>query len=469
MKKQVSPSIIVLAFIIAVAGALVWGHQVEAVKTCSKCNVILISIDTFSAKHIGLYGYPKPTTPNLDRISKERGIVFENAITQAPWTLPSHTAMLTSRYPHEYKIWNIQDALPDNAKTIAQSMKERGYQTKAFSNGPFVQPEWGFDRGFDSFSGSIKPDDWQDSPKIFQDALSWTKDNSKKPFFMFVHSFQIHLPYRPSAESLKALGADTSYQVELQDVSRANARPTGPTTEENMRFQLAYDAEIRDLDQGIKLFFDGLKEQRLLDKTVVILVADHGEAFGEHGVSGDHLSMNEEVVHVPLIMFLPHTNPRLVSGAVEVRSIPPSILSLTGLPQETSFSQRTLMDALKDKAGDFVAISNSGLDVEEVVKFVGESYDKAISMFGTVIKINPRKENWDKPYGISARSARWHLIKNIGGSIELYNLLNDPLEQKNIYSKWVDLPADERRGALPLFKALGAGVPFECGIYCGRK
>lgn len=437
--------------------------------TCYRCNVILISIDTLSAKHLGLYGYSRPTTPNLDQIAKESGIVFSNAIVQAPWTLPSHTAMLTSRYPYEYNVWAVQDALPDNAKTIAQAMKERGYQTKAFSNGPFVQPEWGFDRGFDSFSGSIRPADWHDSPTIFQSALEWTKVNSKKPFFLFVHSFDAHLPYHPTAESLAAMGAKSPYTVELSDVEPANARPTGPTKEEDAKFELAYDAGIRDVDGGLKTFFDGLRSQGLLSNTMVILVADHGEGFGEHGIAADHITMNEEIVHVPLVLFLPHAAPSRVSAVTEIRAIPPTILKLSGLPAEKQFSSRTLVDTVTDKTGKFVALTDSSLQKEEVVKTVGTSYDKAIALFGTVIKIEPRQADWDKPYAISARSQYFQLIKNTDGQIELYDLRSDPFEANNIYDRWANLPAEDRQLALPLLNRVGGGVPIQCGLYCLKK
>jgi len=102
---------------------------------CVGCNVILISIDTLGAEHLGLYGYDVPTSPFLDKISGERGIVFNNAIAQASWTLPSHAAMLTSLYPEEMGIWLSTDALPQEAKTIAEVLKENNFITQAFSNG----------------------------------------------------------------------------------------------------------------------------------------------------------------------------------------------------------------------------------------------------------------------------------------------------------------------------------------------
>src|SRR5581483_8662568 len=111
---------------------------------------------------------------------------------------------------------------------------------------------------------------------------------------------------------------------------------------------------------------------------------------------------------------------------------------------------------------------DSSLQKEEVVKIVGTSYDKVIAMFGTVIKVEPRQSEWDKPYAVSARSQYFQLIKNTDGQIELYDLRSDPSEENNVYPQWANLPAEDRRLALPLLNRIGAGVPIQCGLYCAK-
>ena len=125
---------------------------------CEKCNVIWLVPDGVGAQYLSLYGYGRPTTPFLDQLSGEQGIVFENAISQSCWSPPSFASMLTAKYPAElgtYGMYQLVDAfLPPEERTIATTLKEHGYQTHAISNGPFIQPECGFDNGFDTFSSN---------------------------------------------------------------------------------------------------------------------------------------------------------------------------------------------------------------------------------------------------------------------------------------------------------------------------
>ena len=215
VNKEMRKKILFIFIIVFIVGIILIALYISQTKknseglmsfSCPDCNVILISIDTLGAKHLGLYGGIRNTSPFLDTIAAERGIVFENAIAQASWTLPSHTAMLTGQYPADLGMWTPNDALPTEAKTIAEALQENGYQTQAFSNGSFIQPEWGFDQGFDSFSGNLAFKYWNDASQIFDEASEWLRASQNERFFLFIHSYHAHSPFTPTLESLKSLG-----------------------------------------------------------------------------------------------------------------------------------------------------------------------------------------------------------------------------------------------------------------------
>lgn len=463
VKILISNKIIALSFLFIIF--LSW-FLLSNNSICRNCNVILISIDTFSAKHLGLYGYDRPTTPFLDKFSKEKGIIFENAISQAPWTLPSHTAMLTSKYPYELGIWEPTDSLPKQTKTIAQALKENGFVTQAFSNGAFVQPEWGFDKGFDGFSGTLAENGWNDSPKIFRDSLNWIDKNKKSPFFLFVHSFHLHDPYIPSEKSIKALGGNGVQAFNINEIVSINNEKGGPSVEDSEKLRLAYDGEIRDLDNGLSEFFNGLKSRGLLQNTIIIFTADHGEEFGEHGTAGFHLSLNDEVLHVPLILFLPQGKYKRVKNVVEVRSIPSTITKLLGLNLKNVFDTNSLLDYVSgSNQPENIALSFTALQRKSVLETIETSYSK-IEQFGKTIFPKPRTEAWTDDYGSSARSLNWHLIHNADDSFELYDLRIDKNEKNNIYSKWQTFDSNDRKLILGLFRGLDINIPAYCGIYC---
>lgn len=432
---------------------------------CKKCNVILVSVDTLGAKHLGLYGYDRETSPFLDEFSKERGVVFDNAIAQAPWTLPSHAAMLTSQYPAELGVWTATDALPAETKTIAEVLKEQGFTTQAFSNGAFVQPEWGFDQGFDGFSGSLSVKDWDDVPNIFRDAIKWVTDNDREPFFLFIRSFHVHDPYTPSEDALLALGETETSEVHINDIVKANTRAEGPTKEDAVRFSDLYDGEIRELDEALSEFFQGLDRLGLLENTMVIITADHGEEFGEHGTAGFHVALYEETIHVPLIFFIPNAQARRVAEVVEIRTLPPTIVDVLGLEQEPYYEAESAFSHLTEEKQEGVAITTSALERDTIFRIIENAYAN-IEQFGKTIFPKPRVEEWENSFSSSARSARWHLIRNFNGTFELYDVMADPGEQNNLFPSWTELPSEDRREALVVLRALGSDVPIPCGIYC---
>jgi len=465
-----SPVRMLVSFVILVGlGYLTFrviSSTARVLPSCPRCNVILISNDALSAKHLETYGYDKPTSPLLKELSEERGIVFERAIAQAPWTLPSHTAMFTGRYPSEFGIWLPTDKLTQDAKTIAETLQERGYQTHAISPGIFVQPEWGLDQGFATFEGTIdRPPDGDHVPAIFDQGLAWIEQQTQEPFFLFLHSWHVNSPYTPSDEALAAIGVQDVPDVFFPNIVQVNTKPGGATDQDNEQFRIAYDAEVRELDTAFADFLGKLDASEVGENTVVIFTSDHGEEFGEHGLTGFHAQLYDETIRVPLIYFFPGGKGKRVPGAVEIRGIPSSILKLAGLDPEPVFEAPAHQEASKQAPADLVARSAALLGRHNIFDILR----KYATTIGRTIHPTERTAPLTEPYAASAQSMVWQIIRNFDGTHELYNLLEDPEELSNRFPEWSSLPTEQRREALKIIDVLGGDVPVPCGLYCSGE
>ena len=465
MKKYISISVIVLLLFLNIFLVSFSLSLSKNTFTCPDCNVILISIDTVGAKHLSLYGYDRPTSPFLDKISAKRGIVFENAIAQSNWTIPSHVAMLTGQYPQKFGMWDATDALPEYALTIAEILQEKGYQTKAFSNGLYIQPEWGFDQGFDSFSGNLAFKYWNDASQIFDEASEWLRANQNERFFLFIHSYHAHSPFTPTLESLKSLGTTETEASHILQLTQAAPGEIASQKEDSEAFSSAYDGEILELDGKLKTFFQKIDSLNLSKKTVIILTSDHGEEFGKHGTFA-HSTLYNEVINVPLIFFLPNSSPQRIPDIAETRSIPETILSILKIKHNSFISNTSLTNLMLGANENRIALSITSMSPvrnlrERFIfppwkkKYINERFTKA----DTISFPEPRTGEKTGPHSSSARSQKWHLIKNMDDTLELYNLISDPEEQENMFSYWANLSVQDREGITPLFQALNITLP----------
>lgn len=389
--------------------------------TCKDCNVILISVDTLGAKHTSVHDSSIDTTPFLKRFADERGIVFEEAFVQSPWTLPSHASMLTGEYPWDLNVWLAPDALPESAHTIAEELKNNGYHTAAFSIGGFVQPKWNFDQGFDEFHGMLGTEaEWQDLPQLTQDALTWIEAYDKEePYFLFLRPFHIHDPYG-HPENPGSIG--------INDIVEINLKPGGPIASDAERFQNAYREEVREMDVAFEEFFTTLQDAGELENTIVIFTGDHGEEFGEHGTVGFHsVTLYRELIHVPLIVFTPHATPDRISNSVEVRSIPRTLIDLVKIRNDV-FPGSSLLPYMTGRVTtDTRAESQTIIARDETLSRIVEGY-------ASIHTLAPKERTTppDIPPQRSAIEGIWHVIQNSDGSFELYNMGIDPDEQNNI-------------------------------------
>jgi hypothetical protein len=295
-------------------------------------SVILVSIDTLRADHLSAYGYRKAATPNMDAFANG-GSIFTGIACQTPLTLPSHNSLFTSTYPFENGIQENAEQVPQGAVTLAGVLKSHGYKTAAFIGSVFLERQMGLDQGFDTydspfnfeafsplsgeifFGGLQSPflvRDRRDGALVIPSALRWLSANGSDPVFVFIHLFDLHTPYNIAPRT---------------GISR-------------------YDAQLLYVDELIGKLTKALKQAGWWDKSVTLLVSDHGEGLGEHGETAHGYFVYQSTLHVPVIFHWPAGSASqpasivLPGGLIDVA---PTILDFLHLPVPATFEGSTLL------------------------------------------------------------------------------------------------------------------------------
>lgn len=346
-------------------------------------NILLITLDTTRADHLGCYGYPQAKTPYLDGLARE-GVRFSRVYCPAPLTLPSHCSIMSGLYPVAHGVRNNGHDLPQGIRTLAEIMKGQGYSTSAFVSSFSVDSRFGIGRGFDVYDDTFQsqlPLKSQNAERrageTFARFSRWLDSNGQKRFFTWVHYFDPHLPYDPPPP----------YSEEF------SGHP--------------YDGEIAYMDQYVGALLERLKEKGILDKTIIVVAGDHGEGLGDKVEAGHGLFLYEETLRVPLIFYNPRIFPRsqVIESAVRLVDVAPTILEMIGLKSEaTGMQGQSLIGWIKGKTRK---------DLDSLVE-----------------TIYPRENfGWSELVGLI--SGPWKFIQ--APRPELYDLKNDPGERINIY------------------------------------
>jgi len=307
---------VVLALLVAVAAG--WKFLR---KSGPQESVFLVIIDTLPADHVGCYGYERSTTYNIDRLAEE-GILYKNAISTAPWTVPSIASILTGVIPYEHKAgipekfnWPHTPEKPmsrmsEKVTTMAEMFKEHGFKTVGFFNNPFTDPQFGMDRGFDTYDfasgGQLRI---RESQQVVRDAALWLNNNPEGPYFMVLHFFDPHLAYDPTPSFAAPYISDYDGPLSLPydpDVAAVRMGKAGLTEADKEFVRGAYDGEIAETDRSLGNFINYLKKKGLYDNSFIIVTADHGEELWEHGGFEHGHSLHREVIQVPLVIKTPH-------------------------------------------------------------------------------------------------------------------------------------------------------------------
>jgi arylsulfatase A-like enzyme/Flp pilus assembly protein TadD len=372
-------------------------------------NVVLITIDTLRADHLGCYGYQQIKTPNIDGLAAD-GTRFARAFTPVPVTLPSHTAMLTGTYPmlsgmHDFS-GNI---LSPQQPTLATVLKQSGYVTGAVVASAVLDARFGLNQGFDfyydhfDFSRLEEANlDAMERPGnlVADQVLEWLGKNSSKKFFVWMHLYDPHYPYHPPEP----------YSRQYAD------RP--------------YDGEIAFADEQVGRLLRFLKEKGLYQNTVIVLSGDHGESLGEHGEKTHGFFIYNATMHVPLLMHLPG-NPggRVVDDTVSLVDLMPTVLAALGLDAPSQVQGHSLLPLLAgEKTGHERAV-------------YGETFLPRIHF------------NWSELRG--AENAKYHFID--APRPELYDVAKDPGEVRNLFADKKAVAEEMRAQLTSLIRDNSAG------------
>ena len=345
-------------------------------------NVIFIVLDALRADHVGICGSELNVTPNIDRYA-QNGSLFLNTLSNSSWTKQSVASYLTGRYPGMNAVEKFTDFMPDDLITLAEVLKEAGYYTKGISTNINVSPEYNYDQGFDHFLyipghgrkqllfptrfltdkiPLLEEKSYQlgliDSNVLYGNAHSlndaaipWLEKNADQQYFLYLHYMEPHFPYYPRIPGLSRNSELTLKDLRtLRDLRDPNfpakLRPEAVQTLKNR-----YADEIADADRKIGTLFEYFDQKAIWDNSIVILTSDHGEEFFEHGM-GDHgNSMFQEVLQVPLLVFLPGVNtPETIGVPVELIALAPTIYDYLGVGADGPFSGNSLLPVLESGA-----------------------------------------------------------------------------------------------------------------------
>lgn len=376
-----------------------------------RAPIILLDVDTLRADRMSLYGNTRPTSPAIDEFAR-RSVVFRWAFAQAPNTPPSQASILSGLYPTTHGRIGNRDVLSGAATTLAEVLQAHGYRTAAFTDGGFMRRGFGLEQGFDS---------WDDSNKGLRSTedkiMTWLRDHRDEPFFLLIHTYDVHSPYAPAEPYRSRFLAGTapptpgfeptSEQLEAIRQSAFTDSPRKLPPNDIEYAKALYDGEIAQLDDWFAGFQRSLASLDLLDRSIVVLLSDHGEEFQEHG-SVLHEKLYSTVTRVPLVIHFPEqTRGISVDGIVETIDLMPTLLSAVGLPSPSTTQGQDLLSRLED-------------DLPRRSYAYGQTPD-----FG-------------EERLMASGDWRLHYRKRTG-ALELYRFREDPLEQHDFS---VEYPSD---------------------------
>jgi arylsulfatase A-like enzyme/Flp pilus assembly protein TadD len=336
----------------AIAGGVAWSRRPPRTEDDARArlarlspapgtlNVVVITLDTTRADRLGCYGYPAAQTPHIDALARE-GVLFEHATATVPLTFPSHSSIFTGLVPPHHGVRdNGGFFLEDGKVTLAERLKDAGWATGAFVAAYVLESRWGLAQGFDEYSDRFQLSKYKvvslgsvqkRGDEVMDDALRWMEGVRDRKFFAWVHLYDPHGPYDPPERF----------------ASRFPGQP--------------YNGELAYTDHVVGRLTAWLRERGLMDRTVVVLTADHGESLGDHGENAHAYFIYGATTHVPLIVRTPWGRRGRSAAQVSGVDVMPTVLDLVGLPPQPDIDGRSLARAVLDPPAplDHVAYSET--------------------------------------------------------------------------------------------------------------
>jgi len=357
-------------------------------------NLLLILVDNLRADHLGLYGYGRDTSPQIDRLGAS-GVVFENASATSSWTKPSVASLFTSRDPSEHNAVSFARHLDPELPTLAESLRDAGYRTIGVTaNFVHVNERWGFDRGFESWNSfSVEVDDeaevmWRyehqpgafvslrapNAAEVNKEVLERLDASDASPVFLYVHYMEPHSPYTPSPQHLKEMVGTEQPEAgafATNDLLVQIARGEVAVDDAQRQWLIdLYDAEIRAVDAGIGELLAELRRREMLANTVIAVVSDHGEEFGEHGGWFHALTLHHESLAVPVVFHDARSSGggQRLREAVDLVDVPTTLLALAGVAKPAGMRGRALLTDRPLAPRDLVAELHEDPKIEEHIR-----------------------------------------------------------------------------------------------------
>lgn len=421
-------SIVLFLGAVIVVFSVVYLYRLGVKKRNEAPNVILIVADALSAGHMSLYGYDRATTPFMDEFFGKHGLVYINAKSNASWTLPSFASFMRSKLPSHIQ---VKDLLEDK-QTLPAVLRKNQIAIvgilKDFSKPLAI---------LQIIGRMFKKDEYRtvgyhDHETTFREAAKWLNEHdwdnarNKRPFFMLVHDATAHNPYEDAPQKYRmyfgtgdVAGGPTTNKPYLNSLGVERT----VTRREKERITLLYDQEVRHLDDLMKNFIQSLPRQ-VLERSVLIFTADHGDEFGNHNNRFNHgHSLYEELIHVPFMIKVPGAQPKHVSTPISLLDLAPTVLSFFGIKSPASFegeviptgNSRALSERILRSEGNKMSFN-----VEQHLSDIGDLYlDRKL--------LNPPDE-------IACYKRDWKLMRR-NNKFELYNLLSDSKESIDVYKQ----------------------------------
>lgn len=390
-------------------------------------NVVLIVLDTFRADAVGATGAQGSLTPNIDRLGRE-GVVFRNAFAPAPWTVPSHGSLFTGRYPSQHGAMHGRYALAPTEKTLAEILLEQGYATAGFTCNAWLHRQSGFRQGFETYEEAYKLPDQSDkgSAAATELASQWlrSREDDPRPFLLFVNYLDAHLPYQPPPEVQPRVGLEpVERRFTLEQAEQIILEQRDLTAAERDSIRTLYLAGVTYVDDHVGRLVDVLREIDQLDRSLLILVSDHGELLGEHRMSGHEFALYEELLRIPFLARYPARIPRgtVVTTPASPIDVVPTVQHLLGLETPPSIAGRSFLpiDATTDADDGRILLAEYRRPGSLLGQYWGTKYpDADLSRFNVSLA--------------SVRDGRYKYVQDDRGNEQLYDLETDPHEQINL-------------------------------------
>jgi len=409
-------------------------------------NLVLVSIDTLRADHLGCYGNTVVETPNMDRLARE-GVLFTAHTSSAPTTLCSHTSLMTGTYPHTHGTPRNGFKVPAENLMLAEVLHDAGFRTAGVIGAFPLSAEFGFAQGFDTFDEDRKRSGGKVNEAVRRVLESRSATDAAGRFFLFVHYWDVHYPYDPPPPYDRRYRTDDlelkRTRHELAEVRKGIAAGEDES-QRNEALRGLYAGEVSYVDAHVGELLAMLEEFELLDRSLIVLTSDHGESMDEHWEHWDHGESTYEVsVHTPLILRLPgtvlagsrHTE---VVGNVDVM---PTVLDLLGIESPGAMDGTSFADLL-----------------------AGEQGVPRPPVFAEGTK--PHAEETDEDVWLNAdncrtiRAGNWKLVQRTPeDELELYDLARDPGETNDLLATASGAPGDLVRELTDRLEAWSARVP----------